>query len=118
MRQTAPERAADARQRRGNANRITDNLLSDTVTAPMRVSDTIIRDSTYQGVLLSGGRTISGVTFDNVTIDNTGTYGIAVDNVSGSATFSNTRVSGAASGGLSNPGSTFTVIRGAGNSGF
>ncbi|MBW6439791.1 right-handed parallel beta-helix repeat-containing protein [Actinoplanes hulinensis] len=156
----------------GNGNRITDNLLSDTVTAsagitvstrfnpvplagttvvarntltrtggfepnwgsqlgalwiyadtaditaPLQVSDTIIRDSTYQGVLLSWGRTISGVTFDRVTIENTGTYGIAVDNVSGNATFSNTSVTRAASGGLSNTSSTFTVIRGAGNAGF
>ncbi|MEU4235782.1 CBM35 domain-containing protein [Actinoplanes sp. NPDC026619] len=156
----------------GNGNRITDNLMSDTVTAsagiavgtrfnpvplsgttvvarntltrtggfepnwgsqlgalwiyadtadittPIQVTDVSIQDSTYQGVLLSWGRTITGTTFTNVTIANTGTYGIVIDNVSGSATFSNTKVSGTPSGGLSNTSSTFTVIRGAGNSGF
>ena len=88
------------------------------ITTPVQITDTIITDSTYAGVLLSWGRTITGVTFSGVTIQNTGTYGIVIDNVSGSATFTNTKISGTASGGLSNPGSTFTVIRGAGNSGF
>jgi hypothetical protein len=156
----------------GNGNRITDNLMSDTVTAsagiavgtrfnpvplsgttvvarntltrtggyepnwgsqlgalwiyadtadittPIQITDTTINDSTYQGILLSWGRTITGTSFDNVTVANTGTYGIVIDNVSGSATFSNTRVTGASSGGLNNAGSNFTVIRGSGNSGF
>ncbi|MDG4803752.1 CBM35 domain-containing protein [Micromonospora sp. WMMD980] len=88
------------------------------ITAPIQITDTTIRDSTYAGVLMSWGRTITGTTFDRVTIENTGTYGIVIDNVTGSATFSNTRVSGTPSGGLSNPGSTFTIYRGAGNSGF
>ncbi len=88
------------------------------ITAPIQVTDTTITDSTYQGLLMSWGRTITGTTFDNVTIANAGTYGIVIDNISGSATFSNTRVSGAASGGLNNTSGTFTVIRGPGNSGF
>ncbi len=88
------------------------------ITAPIQVTDTIIRDSTYMGVLMSWGRTITGTTFNNVTIESTGTYGIVIDNISGSATFTNTKVSGTPSGGLSNAGTTFTVIRGAGNSGF
>jgi hypothetical protein len=156
----------------GNGNRITDNLLSDTVTAsagiavgtrfnpvplsgttvvarntltrtggyepnwgsqlgalwiyadtaditsPIQVTDTTITDSTYQGILMSWGRTITGTTFDNVTVTTTGTYGIVIDNLTGSATFSNTKVSGTPSGGLSNTSGTFTIIRGAGNSGF
>jgi catechol 2,3-dioxygenase-like lactoylglutathione lyase family enzyme len=53
------------------------------------------------------GKIIIGTTFDNVTIDTTGTYGIVIDNISGSATFSNTKVSGTPSGGLSNPTTTF-----------
>ena len=56
--------------------------------------------------------------FDNVTIDTTGTYGIVIDNISGSATFSNTMVSGTPSGGLSNPNTTFTIVRGSGKSAF
>ena len=88
------------------------------ITTPVQITDTTINDSTYQGVLLSWGRTITGVTFSGVTIANTGTYGIVVDNVTGSATFTDTKVSGTPSGGLSNSGTAFTVIRGAGNSGF
>ena len=88
------------------------------ITAPIQVSDTIIKDSTYQGVLMSWGRTITGTTFNKVTIENTGTYGIVIDNVSGSATFTDTKVTGTPSGGLSNPTSTFTIVRGSGNSGF
>jgi hypothetical protein len=88
------------------------------ITTPIQITDTTITDSTYQGVLLSWGRTITGPTFDNVTIQNTGTYGIAIDNVSGSATFTNTKVSGTPSGGLNNAAPNFTVIRGPGNTGF
>ncbi len=36
----------------------------------------------------------------------------------GQATFPNTKVSGTPSGGLSNPTTTFTIVRGPGNSGF
>ena len=88
------------------------------ITAPIHITDTMIIDSTYQGVLMSWGKTITGTTFDNVIIDRASTYGIVIDNVSGSATFSNTKVTGATVGGLSNAGTTFTVIRGSGNSGF
>jgi hypothetical protein len=156
----------------GNGNRITDNLLSDTVTgsagiavgtrfnpvplsgttviarntltrtggfepnwgsrlgalwiyadtaditAPIQVTDTTIKDSTYQGVLFSWGKTISGTTFDRVSIEGAGTFAIVVDNVTGSASFAGTTVTGAASGGLDNPGTAFTIVRGPGNSGF
>jgi hypothetical protein len=88
------------------------------ITTPIQVTDTTINDSTYQGILMSWGRTITATSFDNVTVANTGTYGIVIDNLSGSATFSNTKVTGAPSGGLNNTSSTFTVIRGSGNSGF
>jgi hypothetical protein len=66
----------------------------------------------------SYGRTITGTTFTGVTVSKAGTYGIAIDSVSGSATFTNTTVAGAASGGLSNNSSTFTVVCGPGDSGF
>jgi hypothetical protein len=64
------------------------------------------------------GKIIIGTTFDNVTIDTTGTYGIVIDNIGGSAAFCNTKVSGTPSGGLFNPTTTFTIVRGPGNSGF
>jgi hypothetical protein len=88
------------------------------ITTPIQITDTTIKDSTYQGILMSWGRTITATSFDSVTVENTGTYGIVIDNVSGSATFTNTKVTGAPSGGLNNASSTFTVIRGSGNSGF
>jgi len=68
--------------------------------------------------LPTASKTITGTTFDNVTIDTTGTYGIVIDNITGSATFSNTKVSGTPSGGLSNPTTTFTIDRDPGNAGF
>jgi hypothetical protein len=43
--------------------------------------------------------------------------GIVIDNIGGS-TFPNTKVSGTPSGGLFNPATTFTIVRGPGNSGF
>src|SRR6266496_3356452 len=36
-------------------------------------------------------QTITGTTFDSVAIDTTGTYGIVIDNITGTATFSTTR---------------------------
>ena len=64
------------------------------------------------------GKIIIGTTFDNVTIDTTGTYGIVIDNISGSATFSNTKVSGTPSGGPPTRPPRFTIVRGPSNSGF
>jgi alpha-1,3-glucanase-like protein/carbohydrate binding protein with CBM35 domain len=95
-------------------------IFADTadITSPVQVTDTTIKDSTYQGILMSYGRTVTNLSFDRVTVENTGTYGIAVDSLTGSATFSNTKVSGTPSGGLNNPSSSFTINRGSGNSGF
>jgi hypothetical protein len=87
------------------------------ITTPVVISDNLISDSTYQGVLLSYGRVISGLSFDHVTIAGAGTYGIEVNNVTGSASFSYTAVSGTGSGGLSSPGG-YEIVRGPGNSGF
>lgn len=94
-------------------------IFADTsdITAPVVISENNINDSTYQGVLFSFGRTITNVVFDHVTIDGAGTYGIDINNVSGSASFSYTTVTGTGSGGLNNPGN-YTIIRGPGNSGF
>jgi hypothetical protein len=86
------------------------------ITAPVQVQDLSIMDSTYQGILLSYQRTISNLTVDHVTVSGAGTYGIEL-NCAGNATFSNVAVTGAASGGLHNM-TGYTLIRGAGNSGF
>lgn len=87
------------------------------ITATVVVSDLLVNDSTYQGVLLSHGRTITNLTLNHVAISGAGTFGIEVSNVTGSATFSYTTVIGAAAGGLSNPGG-YTIVRGPGNSGW
>ncbi|MET7396580.1 CBM35 domain-containing protein [Dactylosporangium sp. NPDC005572] len=86
------------------------------ITTPVLVRDVDILDSSYQGVLLSWQRTISGVTFDRVRIAGAGTYGIELNAV-GTATFNYVTVSGAASGGLSNS-MGYAIVRGPGNSGF
>jgi hypothetical protein len=86
------------------------------ITTPIVVTDMMITDSTYQGILLSYQRTITQLSLDRVTVNRTGTYGFEL-NATGSATVSNTTVTDAASGGLFNPGG-YTLIRGTGNSGF
>ncbi|MPZ85603.1 MAG: carbohydrate-binding protein [Actinophytocola sp.] len=86
------------------------------ITAPVTVRDMDIRDSTYQGILISWQRRVENLTFERVTVDGAGTYGIEI-NATGSATFSYTTVTDATSGGL-NASAGFTVVRGPGNSGF
>ena len=86
------------------------------ITTPVIFSNIDVIDSTYQGILLSFQRTITNVTFDHVTINGAGTYGIEL-NAAGSATFNYVTVTGAASGGLLNS-TGYTLIRGPGNSGF
>ncbi|MEU6860171.1 carbohydrate-binding protein [Glycomyces sp. NPDC046736] len=86
------------------------------ITAPVIVRDMVIEDSTYAGVLMSWQRTIQNVSFENVVIDGTGTYGIEIQ-ATGSASFSYVTVSGTTSGGLS-ASDGFTLNRGPGNSGF
>jgi hypothetical protein len=86
------------------------------ITAPVLVKDVDILDSTYQGLLMTWQRTISGVTFDHVRIAGAGTYGIEIS-AAGSSTFTSVTVSGAASGGLLNT-TGYTLVRGPGNAGF
>jgi len=87
------------------------------ITQPVTVTNNTINDSTYQGILLSFGKQISNLTLDHVTIAGTGTYGIDIENVTGSMTANYVTVTGAASGGLNNPGG-YTINRGLGNSGW
>ncbi|MFF5229040.1 CBM35 domain-containing protein [Dactylosporangium sp. NPDC000521] len=86
------------------------------ITGTFTVKDVDILDSSYQGLLMTWQRTISGVTFDHVRIAGAGTYGIEIS-AAGSATFNSVTVSGAASGGLLNN-TGYTLVRGPGNSGF
>ena len=86
------------------------------IAAPIVVHDLSIADSTWQGLLVSFQRNIDGLSLDGVTIAGAGTYGMEI-NATGAATFSNTHVSGAASGGLSLA-PTFTLTRGPGDTGF
>ncbi|GAB3855160.1 CBM35 domain-containing protein [Dactylosporangium cerinum] len=86
------------------------------ITSTVLVKDVDILDSSYQGLLMTWQRTISGVTFDHVRIAGAGTYGIEIS-AAGSSTFNYVTVSGAASGGLLNN-TGYTLVRGPGNSGF
>ena len=86
------------------------------IAAPIAVADMAITDSTYQAILLSYQKSITQLSFDHVTVNGAGTYGFEL-NATGSATVSNTTVTGAAAGGLTNPGG-YTLVRGSGNSGF
>ena len=60
---------------------------------------------------------MSDLTLTNDTFAGAGTYGIDISNVTGSMTATGVTVSGAASGGLNNPGN-YTINRGPGDSGF
>ncbi|GAA3192695.1 CBM35 domain-containing protein [Dactylosporangium siamense] len=86
------------------------------ITGTFIVRDVDVLDSSYQGLLMTWQRTISGVTFDHVRIAGAGTYGIEIS-AAGSSTFNSVTVSGAASGGLLNN-TGYTLVRGPGNSGF
>jgi hypothetical protein len=87
------------------------------ITTPVNVSDLTIADSTYQAVLLSYGHRIGNLLLDHVTIAGAGTWGIDVYNVTGAMTANYVTVTGAASGGLNNPGG-YPITRGPGNSGW
>ncbi len=86
------------------------------IAAPIVVEDLTVTDSTYQGVLLSFQKSITQLSFDRVTIAGAGTYGIET-NATGSASIAHTSVTGASAGGLLDDGG-YTLVRGAGNSGF
>jgi hypothetical protein len=87
------------------------------ITTPVTISYNTINDSTYQAVLLSYGMQISNLVLDHDTINGAGTYGIDIYGVTGSMTASYVTVTGAASGGLNNPGG-YTIVRGAGDTGW
>jgi hypothetical protein len=86
------------------------------ISQPIVVKDLIINDSTYSAILISWQKNINNLTIENVQINGAGLYGIEII-AYGSATFTNVDVTGAAAGGLNN-GNGYTVVRGAGNSGW
>jgi hypothetical protein len=74
----------------------------------------------YSGLQLQGPAAITNATFDTLAITNAGSFGIAVVSMtSGAGTFSNVTVTNAARGGLGyDPGATFSINQGGGNSGW
>ncbi len=95
------------------------NALNEPMTgATINVTDTDILDSSYAAIHFIEGRT-TGVRFDNVRIDRTGTYALQIQSP-GQASFTNVRATGIAQG---NPihncvGPSFEISQGAGNSGW
>ncbi|QUQ63970.1 carbohydrate-binding protein [Kutzneria sp. CA-103260] len=87
------------------------------ITQPVLVTGAHLQDSTYQAVLLSYGKQISGLGLTEDTIAGAGTYGIDIENVTGSMAATGVTVTDARSAGLNNPGG-YTINRGAGDSGF
>ncbi|MFC0436173.1 carbohydrate-binding protein [Kutzneria buriramensis] len=87
------------------------------ITQPVLVAGTAIDNSTYQAVLLSYAKQISNLGLTQDTISGAGTYGIDIEDVTGSMAAEGVTVSGAQSGGLNNP-NGYTINRGAGDSGF
>jgi alpha-1,3-glucanase-like protein/carbohydrate binding protein with CBM35 domain len=89
---------------------------SSLITAPIVVRDVVIADSTYQGLLVSPDKPISGLLFERVTIAGAGSYGIEVD-ATGGGTFNAVTVSGATTtAAMIAPG--FTATKGSGDTGW
>jgi hypothetical protein len=61
--------------------------LDSGMNATINVTDTVIQDSSYEAIHFIGS-TVTGVNFNNVTIDGTGTFAIQLQS-NGSATFTN-----------------------------
>ena len=88
---------------------------SSDITSPILVKDVDIVDSSYQGILVSFNRTVSGLVLDHVAVKSAGSFGIDIQ-ANGSATLTGVAVTDSKKAALSNPGG-FT-IQGTGNSGF
>ncbi len=85
------------------------------INTPVVLRDNDILDSTFQGLLLSYALSITDLSVEDTRIDGA-SYGIEL-NASGSAAISGTTVANTRSGGL-NDLTGYTLVRGAGNSGF
>lgn len=91
---------------------------NQSITAPIVVEDIQIYDSTYEAIKLSYGQQIANISFNNVTIQGAGTYGIVFDQVTGTGYFNGVAITGASLGAVSNPNNQFNVVKGSGNSGW
>jgi hypothetical protein len=85
------------------------------------IKDILIDSPTFSGLQIETQRKLNAATFENITIDNAGTYGILISlSTTGSAAFNAVVVTDAKAGGLRNnaPGSSFKITRGADNDGW
>jgi len=85
------------------------------------VKDLLIDSPTFSGIQLEGGFALRGITFENVQIINSGTWGIHIlSNVNGDAQFTQVTVSNPGKEALLNyaPERHFTLTEGEGNSGW
>ncbi|MEY9934391.1 hypothetical protein ABH926_009059 [Catenulispora sp. GP43] len=88
------------------------------ITQPVTVSNNTITNATYEAVLMGDGKQIANLTLDHLAISGAGTYGIDIRNLTGGGMTANyVTVTGAASGGLNNPGN-YSITRGPGDSGW
>jgi hypothetical protein len=86
------------------------------INAPIVIDTLELNDSTYDGVLVTYDQNVTMLSVNNVMINGAGAYGLNFA-VRGEGTFSNVTVLNAALGGLNNP-YPYTIVRGAGNSGW
>lgn len=89
---------------------------SSPITAPVRIESVDILDSTYDGILLTYLKEISGLTLDNVKIDGAGAHGINIV-AKGGATLSNVTIANTRDTAVRIEGA-YTLVRGSGNSGW
>ena len=87
------------------------------ITQPVLVTGAVIDDSSYQAVLLSYAKQITNLDLSHVAVSGAGTYGVDIENVTGSMAATGVTVAGARSGALYNP-NNYTINRGAGDTGF
>ena len=89
------------------------------ITSPVPVTDIDIIDPVLNGIQLEGSQPIQGVTFDGIAIAHPGTVGVWVTGgVNGSARASGVVVTGATRGLQNDSPSSFTFLRGDGNTGW
>ncbi|MFB6553752.1 carbohydrate-binding protein [Streptomyces sp. NPDC056405] len=86
------------------------------ITQPVVLKNNTVEDSTYSGLLVTYQKQVTDLRVDGLTIGGTGAHGIEI-NTGGKGVFSNTKVTGTASGALNVAGG-FTIERGSGNSGW
>jgi hypothetical protein len=87
------------------------------INAPITIDNILIQQSPYEAIQFVSGSAISGVTINNATIQNTGTF-VVQEQVGGAATITNSTATGTqAPQPIYNCGVGFTLTDGGGNSG-